>query len=66
MSDKNAKKTKNELEKDVKICKKKYTKPAIFSEDLMTFGALCNGTATGGRKATPGPPSFCNASRINS
>lgn len=61
MSDKNAKNTKNELEKDVKNCKKKYIKPAIFSEDLMIFGVFCNGMVIGGRKAILGLFSFCNA-----
>ena len=58
--------SKQKLENDVKNDKKKYIKPAIISEDLMTFGALCNGTQIGGRKDSPGPPNFCNASRINS
>ncbi|MCB0340768.1 MAG: hypothetical protein H6626_11225 [Pseudobdellovibrionaceae bacterium] len=44
--------------------KKKYKKPQVKSEDLMTFGASCNGMATGGRKSTAGPPDNCNASKL--
>lgn len=44
--------------------KKKYEKPEIKSESLMAFGAVCNGMANGGRKATAGAPDFCNASRL--
>lgn len=46
--------------------KKQYTKPQIFSEELMTFGAVCNGNPGGGRKAATGAPAFCNASKIKS
>lgn len=48
--------------------KKKYTPPTIESEELNTYGALCNGTSTGGRKVTasPVPAPFCNPSRLNS
>lgn len=46
--------------------KKPYIKPEIETEDLMTFGALCNGTTMGGRKSATGAPQWCNASRINS
>ncbi len=46
--------------------KKKYIKPEIVSEDLVSFGALCNGTTNGNRKASTGGPNFCNASRLNS
>jgi|GEM_PF-2952193 len=42
----------------------KYEAPEIVTEDLMTFGALCNGTTKGGRKATTAAPNFCNASRL--
>lgn len=44
--------------------KKPYTKPEIHSESLMAFGALCNGTVTGGRKASTGAPNFCNATKL--
>lgn len=46
--------------------KKKYVKPTIETEDLNTYGAVCNGTFRGGRKASAGPPNPCNASRLNS
>ena len=56
-------------DKDQKTKKKsRYEKPSIETEDLNTYGALCNGTSTGGRKVTttPTPPPICNASRLNS
>lgn len=46
--------------------KKKYVKPEIRSEKLMTFGAICNGSPGGGRKSTAGSPDFCAASRLMS
>jgi hypothetical protein len=46
--------------------KQKYEKPRIKSESLTVVAALCNGTATGGRKASTGAPSFCNSARIKS
>lgn len=56
---------KEDLEKENKQ-KRKYVKPTIESEDLMAFGAVCNGTMKGGRKAAVGAPSFCNANKLNS
>lgn len=58
-------------EKDNKIDEKKskkkqYIKPSIVSEDLMAFAASCNGSVSGGRKATTGAPNFCKSSRLNS
>jgi hypothetical protein len=44
--------------------KKKYVKPKMRSENLMTFGALCNGTTGGGRKQVTGAPDFCSASKL--
>lgn len=46
--------------------KKEYTSPTIESEDLTVYGAACNGTNRGGRKAatTDVPP--CNPSRLTS
>ena len=44
--------------------KKEYVRPEITSEELMTFGAVCNGTNKGGRKATVGAPNFCNSSKL--
>ena len=44
--------------------KRPYKKPKIMSEEIITFGALCNGTNTGGRKTTAGAPDFCSASRL--
>lgn len=51
---------------DVSVKKKPYEKPEIESEELLTFGALCNGAAGGGRKASTGGPSFCNAKKLTS
>lgn len=42
--------------------KKVYEKPQLRSEKLMTFGALCNGTTTGGRKQTGPVP--CNTGKL--
>ena len=55
---------KNENEAPKK--KKKYIKPEIISENLVSFGALCNGTTVGQRKASTGSPNFCNSRRLNS
>lgn len=44
--------------------KKKYIKPHIISEPLMTFGAVCNGTTVAQRKTTTGAPHFCKAARL--
>lgn len=49
-----------------KPLKKKYVKPEIVSEDLVSFGAVCNGTTNGNRKASTGSPNFCNSRRLNS
>ena len=46
--------------------KKQYIKPEIKTEELMAFGAICNGTSTGGRKQTIGAPQFCNSARLSS
>ena len=46
--------------------KKTYVKPEIKSEALNSYGAVCNGTSNGGRKASAAGPSFCNSSRLNS
>jgi len=46
--------------------KKVYSPPEIITEELMSFGALCNGTASGGRKEAIGAPSFCNSNKLNS
>jgi hypothetical protein len=43
-----------------------YTAPEIRSEPLIAFGALCNGTSIGGRKASTGAPNFCNAAKLKS
>ena len=51
-------------DKKVSHRKKKYQKPKMKSESLMGFGALCNGLAIGGRKATTGAPDFCQASKL--
>ncbi|GAB4019774.1 MAG: hypothetical protein Fur0010_22040 [Bdellovibrio sp.] len=46
--------------------KKIYKKPKIETEKLLSFGAVCNGTFNGGRKASTGAPDFCNSKRLNS
>jgi hypothetical protein len=48
------------------IQKKKYIKPQIQSEKLNSYGAVCNGTTVGGRKASSSGPAFCNAARLMS
>jgi hypothetical protein len=44
--------------------KKKYQKPSLRTENLMTFGALCNGTTSGQRKQSTGAPNFCNSTKL--
>lgn len=46
--------------------KKPYKKPELVSEKLNVYGATCNGTTSGGRKASTGAPAFCNNKRLNS
>ncbi len=46
--------------------KLKYQKPEIKTEPLTTVAALCNGSATGGRKATTGAPNFCQVAKLKS
>ena len=46
--------------------KKPYVKPKTKTEELVAFGALCNGTTNLGRKETTGAPQFCQASKIKS
>lgn len=46
--------------------KRAYIKPVIQSEKLNSYGAVCNGTTVGGRKASATAPAFCNASKRNS
>lgn len=49
-----------------KKSKRKYVKPEIQSEKLNSYGALCNGTTGGGRKASTTAPAFCSATKRNS
>ena len=58
--------TDDKKKEDIPVKKKAYEKPMIESEELLTFGALCNGAAGGGRKASTGGPSFCNAKKLTS
>lgn len=52
---------------DNKTDKKRiYIKPQVLSEKLNSYGAICNGTTVGGRKASTTGPAFCNASKLNS
>ncbi|MBK25440.1 MAG: hypothetical protein CME70_15705 [Halobacteriovorax sp.] len=56
-------------EEDLKkptVKKRPYEKPEVESEELLTFGALCNGSASGGRKASTGGPNFCNSKKLTS
>jgi len=55
-----------EVKEERKASKKPYIKPELISEKLMTFGAVCNGSSTGGRKAATGAPNFCRANRLSS
>lgn len=56
-----------DLVKKTENAKKRiYKKPKIQSEKLNSYGAVCNGTTTGGRKASALSPAFCNAARLNS
>jgi hypothetical protein len=54
------------MEEIIMSKKKQYKKPTIKSEKLNTYGAVCNGTTAGGRKATSGPPNPCRSNRLNS
>lgn len=51
---------KNKNKKD----KKKYQAPKVKSENLMVYGALCNGMTGGGRKGTIS--SGCSSSKLRS
>lgn len=63
----NNEKTKEDPKEQSKSLKKRsYIKPQIQSEKLNSYGAVCNGTTSGGRKASSAGPAFCNASRLNS
>ncbi|MBT3583362.1 MAG: hypothetical protein HN509_00535 [Halobacteriovoraceae bacterium] len=57
---------KEKSKKDETTKKKVYQKPTIETESLMVFGAVCNGNAKGGRKASTGAPQFCNGNKLNS
>jgi hypothetical protein len=46
--------------------KARYEKPALKTESLTAVAALCNGSATGGRKATTSLPANCSASKLKS
>lgn len=46
--------------------KKKYVRPEIITEDLNVFGAACNGTTNGGRKASTSAPALCSSNKLNS
>jgi hypothetical protein len=58
----------NKKEQSANGDKKTYETPCITTEDLLTFGAVCNGTTQGSRKETtsPSPPPACNAARLKS
>ena len=46
--------------------KKKYESPSIETEELTTYGAACNSTRRGGRKASTGEVPPCNPARLTS
>lgn len=52
------------MKEETKKKKKKYIKPEIKKEALVTFGALCNGSNGGQRKAATTPPLNCNSARL--
>lgn len=52
--------------KNIETKKRVYLKPVIESEKLNSYGAVCNGSTTGGRKASSAGPAFCNSTRLNS
>jgi hypothetical protein len=58
---------KDSIKKETETKKKKsYIKPKVESETLTIYGAVCDGTTVGSRKASVGGPSFCNSARLNS
>ncbi|MCB0413269.1 MAG: hypothetical protein KDD50_02985 [Bdellovibrionales bacterium] len=63
MSGDSNKKTEDKSRNSVK---KAYKKPTLKSESLMAFGASCNGTTNGSRKATAGAPDFCDSRKLMS
>lgn len=57
----------NESDSKSKSAKKRtYVKPKIQSEKLNSYGAVCNGTTVGGRKASTISPALCGATKLNS
>ena len=56
---------KDSKQHNAEIKKLAYQKPAVKSESLTTVAALCNGVASGGRKAVAGV-SGCQAGKIKS
>lgn len=46
--------------------KKPYAKPTVRTEPLTAVAAVCNGLASGGRKAATGSPNFCSSSLLKS
>jgi hypothetical protein len=58
------KKDANNEKENTEKKKKSYIKPVINTEELIGFGASCNGSVGGGRKATTGVPNFCKAGRL--
>lgn len=50
--------------KQEKSSKRSYLKPEMITEELMAFGAVCNGSTNGQRKDSTGAPNFCNAGRL--
>lgn len=63
---KNSNQVENLSSEHTNTTKKKYISPKIESEVLNTYGAVCNGTANGGRKASTAAPDLCNSKRLNS
>jgi len=46
------------------IIKVPYETPDFDSEELVAFGAACNGSTAGSRKESTGAPNFCLANRL--
>lgn len=53
---------KNNFEKTKEIKKKQYNKPKLKSEKITMFGALCNGSSSGGRKQSTA--AGCNSAKL--
>lgn len=64
MNEKDEEKKVVQIDENKDIVKKDYITPEIKTEELLAFGAICNGSGNGGRKDTTGAPRFCRANRL--